>query len=355
MAMAAQVHLAKKGRDPRDYTLYATGGAAPVHACAIADRLGIRRVIIPPAAGVGSALGLTLAPARVDRSVSIGKVLSDIKPIELENLFSELEDEADSVILESIQTSNISKRRLAELRYSGQGAVLVVDITKAFSSDVPLQAIKDAFSETHQKAYGRYFNATAVEFITARVEAQAATIIDELQPKLSAPIKVEGTNKAREILLPQNESYKKVNVFNRNALKFGQKITGPAVIEEGQSTTVLQHNTSVEVDPVGNLIIEIVDTEKQNKFTSNQIDNPIHLEILWNKVIAAADEAAASLLRSSFSTVVRESYDFSCVITDSNGNSLAQASDSIPSFIGTLPDTVKHFINHFSSENLSPR
>ena len=207
--------------------------------------------------------------------------------------------------------------------------MLVVDITKAFSSDVPLQAIKDAFNETHQKAYGRYFNATAVEFITARVEAQAATIIDELQPKLSAPIKVEGTNKAREILLPQNESYKKVNVFNRNALKFGQKITGPAVIEEGQSTTVLQHNTSVEVDPVGNLIIEIVDTEKQNKFTSNQIDNPIHLEILWNKVIAAADEAAASLLRSSFSTVVRESYDFSCVITDSNGNSLAQASDSI--------------------------
>ena len=94
--------------------------------------------------------------------------------------------------------------------------------------------------------------------------------------------------------------------------------------------------------------------EKENKFSSTQIDNPIHLEILWNKVIAAADEAAASLLRSSFSTVVRESYDFSCVITDSNGNSLAQASDSIPSFIGTLPDTVKHFINHFSSENLSP-
>ena len=354
MAMAAQVHLAKKGRDPRDYTLYATGGAAPVHACAIADRLGIRRVIIPPAAGVGSALGLTLAPARVDRSIGIGQILSDIKALELENLFSKLEDEANAVILESVKTSNISKRRLAELRYSGQGAVLVVDITKAFSSNVPLQAINDAFNEAHQKAYGRYFDASAVEFITARVEAQAATIIDELQPKLGASVKVKYPNKARRILLPGSMSYKKVNVFHRNALKYGQKITGPAIIEEGQSTTVLPHHTNIEVDPVGNLIIEIMDAENQNKFSSTQMDNPIHLEILWNKVIAAADEAAASLLRSSFSTVVRESYDFSCVITDSNGNSLAQASDSIPSFIGTLPDTVKHFINHFSSENLFP-
>jgi hypothetical protein len=84
------------------------------------------------------------------------------------------------------------------------------------------------------------------------------------------------------------------------------------------------------------------------------LDDPIHLEILWNRMIAAVDEAAASLLRSAFSTVVRESYDFSCVVTDANGNALAQASDSIPSFIGTLPDTVKHFIAAFPPETLSP-
>ena len=104
MAMAAQIHLAKKGRDPRDYALYATGGAAPVHACAVAERLGIRRVIIPAAAGVASALGLTLAPARVDRSISVGKIIQDIKPRELEGLFSKLEDEAAEIISKSIKT-----------------------------------------------------------------------------------------------------------------------------------------------------------------------------------------------------------------------------------------------------------
>ena len=82
--------------------------------------------------------------------------------------------------------------------------------------------------------------------------------------------------------------------------------------------------------------------------------DPFVLEILWNRLIAIVDEAAATLVRTSFSTVVRESYDFSCVLTDRHGNSLAQASLSIPSFIGTLPKTVKHIIGHFGLAAMKP-
>lgn len=82
--------------------------------------------------------------------------------------------------------------------------------------------------------------------------------------------------------------------------------------------------------------------------------DPFVLEILWNRLIAIVDEAAATLVRTSFSTVVRESYDFSCVLTDRQGNSLAQASLSIPSFIGTLPKTVKHIIGHFGHAVMKP-
>ena len=82
--------------------------------------------------------------------------------------------------------------------------------------------------------------------------------------------------------------------------------------------------------------------------------DPFVLEILWNRLIAIVDEAAATLVRTSFSTVVRESYDFSCVLTDRSGNSLAQASASIPSFIGTLPKTVKHFVGHFPTAAMQP-
>ena len=80
----------------------------------------------------------------------------------------------------------------------------------------------------------------------------------------------------------------------------------------------------------------------------------IELELLWRRLISLVDEAAAAMVRTSFSTLVRESYDFSCVVTDAEGQSLVQASESIPSFIGTLPETVKHFLRFYPPDQLSP-
>src|SRR5918994_1881363 len=82
--------------------------------------------------------------------------------------------------------------------------------------------------------------------------------------------------------------------------------------------------------------------------------DPIELELLWRRLISMVDEAAAAMVRTSFSTLVRESYDFSCVITDAAGQSLVQASESIPSFIGTWPETVKHFLRFFPPDQLEP-
>jgi N-methylhydantoinase B len=80
----------------------------------------------------------------------------------------------------------------------------------------------------------------------------------------------------------------------------------------------------------------------------------VTLEVIWTRLVSVVDEAAAALVRSSFSTLVRESYDFSCIITDKHGRCLGQATDSIPSFIGTLPKTVRHFLDHFPVESLRP-
>src|SRR5919205_1197993 len=82
--------------------------------------------------------------------------------------------------------------------------------------------------------------------------------------------------------------------------------------------------------------------------------SPIVLRVLWNRLIAIVDEAAATLVRTSFSTLVRESNDFACVLLDAHGRSLAQNSAAIPSFIGTLPVTVRHFLDFFPPESLVP-
>lgn len=89
------------------------------------------------------------------------------------------------------------------------------------------------------------------------------------------------------------------------------------------------------------------------KETPSQFD-AVELELLWRRLISLVDEAAAALVRTSFSTLVRESYDFSCIVTDAAGQSLVQATESIPSFIGTLPETVKHFLKFFPPETLNP-
>jgi N-methylhydantoinase B len=89
------------------------------------------------------------------------------------------------------------------------------------------------------------------------------------------------------------------------------------------------------------------------KETPRQFD-AVELELLWRRLISLVDEAAAALVRTSFSTLVRESYDFSCIVTDAAGQSLVQATESIPSFIGTLPETVKHFLKFFPPETLHP-
>lgn len=90
-----------------------------------------------------------------------------------------------------------------------------------------------------------------------------------------------------------------------------------------------------------------------NAETPRQFD-AVELELLWRRLISLVDEAAAALVRTSFSTLVRESYDFSCIVTDAAGQSLVQATESIPSFIGTLPETVKHFLRFFPPETLKP-
>jgi N-methylhydantoinase B len=92
----------------------------------------------------------------------------------------------------------------------------------------------------------------------------------------------------------------------------------------------------------------------QNPDKTNAGFDAITLEVLWTRLISVVDEAAAALLRTSFSTVVRESHDFSCVITDVTGRSLAQATDSIPSFIGTLPRTIQHFLDEIPAEEMQP-
>src|SRR5207302_7041380 len=138
MASAARVHVAERGRDPRDYALLCTGGAGPVHASHVARKLGLSRVICPPSAGVASALGLLVAPARVDRVATVGIRLDQGRVEDLEAAFRRLEDEARAVMADTgLKLENASIRRLADGRFMGQGFDLVVSLPGGPYDDSP--------------------------------------------------------------------------------------------------------------------------------------------------------------------------------------------------------------------------
>src|SRR2546428_6629513 len=126
MAGAARVHIAERGRDPRDYALLCTGGAGPVHAGSVARKLGVSRIVCPPSAGVASALGLLVAPARVDRVATVGMRLDQGSVAHLEAAYNRLEDEARTVVADTgLQPGNSSGRRVPHRRVPCPGCGLV--------------------------------------------------------------------------------------------------------------------------------------------------------------------------------------------------------------------------------------
>ena len=122
MAGAARVHISEQAHDPRRYALLTTGGGGPLHGCEVARKLGIGTVICPPSAGVASALGLLVAPTRIDRVRTINRTLDAIGMEQLEADFRHLEDEALRIIAETaIDPATAAITRLADMRYAGQG------------------------------------------------------------------------------------------------------------------------------------------------------------------------------------------------------------------------------------------
>ena len=259
MASAARVHIAERGRDPRRYALLCTGGAGPVHAFGVARKLGIRQVVCPPAAGVASALGLLVAPARVDRVATVGLRLDVKTGGALEAAFRRLEEEARGVIADSglkLETATI--RRLADGRFAGQGFDLVVDLPDGPYKDG--EATRVRLAEAFETAYRAKFALTPppvpIEFINIRVAVRAPVAGAEVHARAAGGrgSALKGTRRA---YFPEPRDYVETSVYDRARLGAGVKVLGPAVVEEEGSTLVIAPGSSARVATSGNLIVTV--------------------------------------------------------------------------------------------------
>lgn len=250
MANAARVHAAERGIDLKGYALVATGGAGPVHACGVAMRLGIHRVIVPPAAGVGSAFGLMLAPIAFDYVRSFVSRIGGLDVAVVNALYAEMEAEGEALMRDA-GVDEFEIARTADMRYVGQGHEIGVPVPLGALAEESDAALLEAFEASYRKIYGRICEGVPVEAIHWRVRVSGAKpeVCDAPPAACADPLPVERRAVAFDRVA------REVAVHKRQTLAKGTVLKGPVIVEEVESTTVVPPGWALRVDDMGNLIL----------------------------------------------------------------------------------------------------
>lgn len=258
MSHAVKAVTVERGLDVRNFDLIAYGGAGPLHATLIARELRMKRVIIPRAPGHFSAVGMLLADLRYDRVKTIFRRLSSLAAAELQQSFHTLEEDARSELFRAkAQAKTVRILRSADMRYVGQEHSVTVDLPEMGGDWIA--TIKAIFDKVHDQRYGHSAPTEEVEIVSLRsmvfgvLEKPPFEKIEngEEEPPPSAH------RKDRNVYLLGQGEPTNCRVFARDQLRAGNKIQGPALIEEAASTSLVLPTDTATVDPYGNLIIGV--------------------------------------------------------------------------------------------------
>ncbi len=240
MVRALRVISVQRGLDPRDFALVAFGGAGPMHACALADELGVSTVLVPRAGGVLSALGLAISDARRDYAAPILSEVGNLEPERLRVAFDELQQLAEG----DLGTDRYLPA--ADLRYRGQSYELTVE-----ADDVA--ALEERFHALHEQRYGYRMDDEPVEVVSVRLTAVADADPTEL-PEEPGPLEASTDPPHRTVRFGGN--WIDTPVWDRDQLGRGSRIVGPAVVELRESTCVVRPGWEGTIDATGSIVLE---------------------------------------------------------------------------------------------------
>jgi 5-oxoprolinase (ATP-hydrolysing) len=354
MADAIRGISLRRGYDPGEYALVAFGGAGAQHACGVASRLGIGTVVVPADAGLLSALGIGHAPLERFAERQVLRRLDEIGG-EIASTFESLATEAaDAVAREGVDASAIViRRRIASLRYVGQDSTLTVGWDPAID-------LRTAFEDRHSAIYGHRPAARPIEVESLR--AIASTVVVD-PPAAPDPQPHDATPAAtRRTWL--GGAWADVPVYEREGLRPGAHLGGPALIAERHSATFVAQGWAARLDSAENLVLECetkcvgagcVSAEvgvdrtatmvpdhgavhsRTNALTHSRTSPPdaVRTELFISRFRALVTEMGEMLRRTALSTNVKERLDFSCALLDSDGELVVNA-PHIPVHLGAM-------------------
>ena len=252
MASAARVHAVENGKDMENRTLIAFGGAAPLHAARLAQKLGITRVVIPVGAGVGSAHGFLQAPISYEvvrsRLVSLAAYDADF----VTGLFAEMRAEAESVVRLGAPNAVLHEERTAYMRYRGQGHEVRVPIP---DTEFGPETLRQYFESVYRALYGRIIPRLEIEVVSWTLSLSEARSLPTRQPEVAAK-PAPAPNGTRSLVDPVSGMPVDAQVYGRDALQPGAPVQGPAIIAEAETSTLVPQGFTAALNGAGHVVIE---------------------------------------------------------------------------------------------------
>jgi len=331
MANAIKQVSVQKGHDATRFALQCFGGAGGQHACLVADELGMETVFIHPYAGVLSAYGMGLADQTVMREQAVETTLAEAAMPELAALLDRLGGEAAAEL--AVQGGDPARATVAKrlhIRYAGTEAALIVDFAE-------VAAVEAAFTTAHRARFGfatpgraLVVEAVAVE-ATSPGEVVAEATIDA-STGLPAPVDT--------VSMWSGGQAHDTPVFERTALRAGDRIAGPALIREANATTVVEPGWTAEVTALDHMTLKRTTVRKFIAASGTERADPVLLELFNNLFMNVAEQTGAVLQNTSMSVNIKERLDFSCAIFDAQGGLVANA-PHVPVHLGAMGESVR--------------
>jgi 5-oxoprolinase (ATP-hydrolysing) len=333
MANAVKKISIQKGRDVSRYVLTTFGGAGGQHACAVADALGIRTVLVPPMAGVLSAFGIGLADTTVMREQAVEIRLETAGLQKLGAVADTLEQTARAELRdEGIPSESIRVVRRVHLRYQGTDTTVGVELAG-------LDAMTAAFEADHRAMYSFLMDRP---LIAEAISVEAIGLTE--QPDLSHlgnPVEGNNTRSPEAVRVYSNGSWRDAPLRHREWMRPTDTVIGPAIVVEANATTVVDDGWQATMTRLGHLLVERVVAPTQSE-AGTDVD-PVLLEIFNNLFMSIAEQMGFRLEATAQSVNIRERLDFSCALFDPDGNLVANA-PHIPVHLGSMGSTVKEVI-----------
>ncbi|WP_437961282.1 hydantoinase B/oxoprolinase family protein [Sorangium sp. So ce119] len=333
MANAVKKISVARGYDVTRYTLQCFGGAGGQHACAVADALGMRRVLVHPLAGVLSAYGMGLSDQNAMREAAVERRLDEAGLAAAAEALDRIGAEAEAEIVgQGFAPGRVRTLRRVHVRYDGTDTALVVPHGSA-------EAIRAAFEAAYRARFAFLMPDKALILESVSVEAIGPGEAAEERPAEARPRRPEADARARMFC---DGAFRDAALHRRERLERGAVIDGPAIVAEANATTVIEPGWQAEITALGHLVLTRVAPRPERRAVGTEVD-PVMLEVFNNLFMNIAEQMGLRLQNTAHSVNIKERLDFSCALFDAEGNLIANA-PHMPVHLGSMGESIRTVI-----------